>query len=147
MRNSKGVFFIFFFRLSSFFTRNLLLKIIGFPIRIIYTILIQWLLGIDIPDTTKIGRNLQVFHGQGLVVHKDTIIGKNVILRHNTTIGIAKVNFGVPIIEDNVNVGSNTVIIGPIRIGENSIIGAGSIIVKNIPPNSTVISKYSNIFN
>lgn len=60
--NSKGIIFITAFRTSSFFTNTKFLKIIGLPIRISYKILFQWVLGIDIDDTTKIGIGFNVYH-------------------------------------------------------------------------------------
>lgn len=136
--NSKNFVFNNFRRLSKFFSKNLFLKIIGFPIRFSYKIIVQWFLGIDVPDHTKIGKNFTIFHGQGLIIHSDTVIGDNVILRHNTTIGNSNSKGGCPVIGNNVDVGANAVIIGEIIIGENSIVGAGSVVIKNVPSNSIV---------
>lgn len=137
-QNSKGVLLLFAFRLSSFFVRNTLLKFIGFPIRIAYKILIQWIIGLDIPDTTKIGYAFNIYHGQSLIISKDTLIGNFVIVRQNTTIGNSHNNGGSPRIGDNVEIGANSVIIGDIYIGNNSIIAAGSVVVKNVPSNVVV---------
>ncbi len=136
--NMKGSIFIFFFRLSKFFVKNSFLKIIGFPIRILYKVLFQWVLGIDIPDQTEIGKGFVVYHGQGLIINSSTIIGENVIVRQNTTIGSSKPGGGAPIIKNNVNIGANSVVIGEIVIGENSTIGAGSVVIRDVPENSTV---------
>lgn len=136
--NSKGQLFIYFFRLSSYFNKNKFLKIIGFPIRIFYKFTFQWFLGIDIPDNTKIGKGFNVFHGQGLIINGNTIIGDNVMVRQNTTIGNAKPGGGCPIIENNVQVGANCVIIGDVTIGERSVIGAGSVVIKDVEKNSLV---------
>lgn len=59
--NTKGVLFISAFRISNFFTKNKILKILGFPIRMLYKIIFQWILGIDLVDTTKIGFLFNVF--------------------------------------------------------------------------------------
>lgn len=110
-----------------------MLKLIGFPVRMAYRLFVQWILGIDIPDTTKIGRNFNVYHGQGLIINSSAVIGDNVTIRHNTTIGNAKENGGCPIIGNNVNIGANSVIIGEITIGDNAVIAAGSVVVKDVP--------------
>lgn len=131
--NTKGRFFLLCYKTSKFFTRNSFLKLIGFPIRMSYRLFVQWILGIDIPDTTKIGRNFNVFHGQGLIINSSAIIGDDVTIRHNTTIGNAKENGGCPVIGNNVNIGANSVIIGEITIGDNSVIAAGSVVIKDVP--------------
>ena len=145
--NSKGIIFICAFRISHFFTKNKILKILGFPIRLLYKILFQWVLGIDIDDTTKIGFGFNVYHGQSLIINSATIIGKNVIVRHNTTIGIAKEGGNCPIIGDNVSIGANAVVIGNIKIGANSIIGAGSVVIRDVPQNAVVAGNPAKIIN
>jgi len=131
--------FVLFFRISHFFSRSLLLRIIGLPVRIVFKIL-SILFSIDLSDKTRIGKNFKIDHGQGLVINYKTIIGDNVILRQNTTIGNkGQGDLKCPIIGNNVNIGANVVIIGNIEIGDNCIIGAGSVIIKNIPKNSIVV--------
>ncbi|MDO6470719.1 serine O-acetyltransferase [Maribacter sp. 1_MG-2023] len=143
--NTKGLLFIILFRISQFFTKNIILKIIGIPVRILYKIFVEWILGIEIPDTTTIKGGLKVMHGQGLIVNTNTKIGEYVTLRHNTTIGNSKPGGKSPIIENNVDIGANCVVIGDIIIGENSIIGAGSVVVKSIPPNSIAVGNPARV--
>lgn len=144
-KNSKGIFFIIAFRISNFFSKNRILRFIGFPLRILYKVNIQWILGIDIPDSTSIGFGFNVYHGQGLIINSSTIIGKNVIVRHNTTIGNAKKRGGSPIVENDVEIGANSVIIGSITIGGHSIVAAGSVVVKDVPPFSVVAGNPAKI--
>jgi putative colanic acid biosynthesis acetyltransferase WcaB len=137
-KNTKGKIFLVAFKISKIFTLNKTFCIIGIPIRLTYKILFQWILGIDIPDRLRVGKNFQVFHGQGLIINEDVIIGNNVLVRQNTTIGVAKDGGESPVIGDNVNIGANSVVIGAIKIGNNSIIAAGSIVVEDVPENSVV---------
>jgi putative colanic acid biosynthesis acetyltransferase WcaB len=143
--NTKGTVFLCFFRVSGLFTKNLFLRIIGLPIRLIYKLFIQWILGIDIPDSTKIGANFNLFHGIGVVINASTIVGDNVTIRQCTTIGNARPSGGSPIIGDNVEIGSNVVIIGEIRVGKNSTIGAGSVLTTDIPDNSVVVGNPARV--
>jgi serine acetyltransferase len=104
---------------------------------------VQWVLGIDVPATMRIGGGFCVWHGQGLVIHERCIIGENVTARHNTTIGQKHDDGGAPVIGNNVNISAQCIIIGEITIGDNCKIGAGTLINKTIPPGSLV---YGNPF-
>jgi serine acetyltransferase len=137
--NTKGLIIISCLRLSNIFTRSRLLKILGFPIRFVYKLTIQWIIGCDIPDTTRIGPGCVIFHGQGLVINSAVLIGANCTLRQNTTIGVSRQDGGCPIIGNNVDIGANTVIIGEICVGDFAVIGAGSVITKNIPAYSVCV--------
>lgn len=145
--NTKGRIFLILFRTSSFFLKNRGLKVIGFPIRIFYKLVVQWFMGIDIPDATSIGFGFNVYHGQGLIINKATIIGRNVMVRHNTTIGVATENGLAPRIGDHVVIGANSVIIGNITIGDNSVIGAGSVVIKDVPSNSKAVGNPARIIS
>jgi serine acetyltransferase len=137
-KNSKSSFIMFFYRLSAFFTGSRFLKIIGIPVRAFYKFFFHWIMGVEIPDTVRIGKGFEVFHGQGLVINPGVVIGDNVVLRHNTTIGNAREGGKCPVIGNNVQVGANVVILGDIIIGDNSVIAAGSVVVKSVPPDSMV---------
>lgn len=137
--NKKGLFFLILFRSSNYFASgNLILRIIGMPIRIIYMLFVQWILGIDIPDKTVIGANLNVWHGQGLIIHPACIIGDNVTLRHNTTIGQKNPLELPPVIGNNVDISAHVMIIGNITIGDNVLIGGLTLVNKDVPSNSIV---------
>jgi putative colanic acid biosynthesis acetyltransferase WcaB len=136
--NTKGVFFLRTFRRSNYFTKTKLRRFIGMPYRVYYKICFNYILGIDIPDTTSIGKSFNVFHGQGLVISEKTLIGDYVTVRQSTTIGNAIPGGGCPAIGNHVEIGANSVLIGEIKIGDNSIIAAGSVVVKDVPPNVLV---------
>lgn len=117
--------------------------------RFFYQILIEWILGIELPWDTQIGENLKLHHGHGLVVNHKTIIGANCTLRHSTTIGNKKLNDGSlsasPKIGNNVDIGAHVVIIGSIKVGDNAVIGAGSIVIKDVPDGAVVVGNPAKI--
>jgi serine O-acetyltransferase len=99
------------------------------------------LTGIEIHPGATIGEGFFIDHGMGVVIGETSEIGKNVTLYHGVTLGGTSWNKGKrhPTIEDNVIVGAGAAILGPIRVGENSKIGSGSVVNKEVPPNSTVV--------
>ena len=122
------------------------MKYILFPYLAAYKFLIEWVFGIEIPYNANIGKGLIVYHGLGLVINKYTTIGSNCILRHTTAIGNKElVRSDCPIIGDNVNIGAHVCIVGKIKIGDNSIIGAGSIVTKYVPANAVVAGNPAKI--
>ncbi|RRB04223.1 serine O-acetyltransferase [Larkinella rosea] len=147
--NIKGRLVCIAFRLATTATANKLLFIILIPYLILYRIFVEWFLGIEIPYKTKTGKGLIIYHGQALVVNDGSVIGENCTLRHSTTIGNKQLSDNTfskcPVIGNNVDIGSNVCIIGPIRIGNSVTIGAGSVIVKDIPDYAVVVGNPARI--
>lgn len=114
------------------------LRWIGWPHRAAYTLIVVWELGIELNYRAQIGPGLRLFHGTALVVHEKTQIGSNCTLRHCTTIGMRNGEDDVPVIGDNVDIGSNSVLIGKIHIGDGARIGAGSVVVSDVPAGTSV---------
>lgn len=134
--NTKGKFFIKSFRKANAISKySGLRRKLGSLYRAYYKVVFNYLFGIDIPDTTSLGFGFNVFHGQGLVISSDTVIGNNVTVRQNTTIGNSVPGSKSPRIGNNVNIGAHVVIIGDINVGDNVIIAAGSVVIKDVPSN------------
>ena len=150
-KNFKSIIVLILFRLSSFFQlskNNILIYLVGIPFLVFYRIVIEWILGIEIPAGCNIKGGLIIDHGQALVLNRNVIIGENCRLRNSTTIGIKMGidgNNKCPIIGNNVDIGANVVIIGDIEIGDNVIIGAGSVVTKSIPKNTIVVGNPARI--
>ncbi len=148
-RNIKGRLILLMFRIAAIGSKNKYLFLFLLPYLIFYRITIEWILGIELPYKTKIGKGLVIHHGQALIINDSVQIGNNCILRHCTTIGNKQIGIDQfspsPIIGNNVDIGSNVCIIGPIKIGDNVKIGAGSVIVKDIPSNSIVVGNPARI--
>jgi putative colanic acid biosynthesis acetyltransferase WcaB len=110
--------------------------LIGFA----YRVFIEWVLGVELPWRLTIGPGLRLYHGVGTVVNDGCVIGSNVTLRHNVTIGHTKAGGPCPIIHDGVDIGAGAIIIGGITIGANARIGAGALVVHDVPAGATVVS-------
>lgn len=107
-----------------------------------YQISVEWILGIELPWDTQVGPGLQLQHGRGLVVNFQTVIGDDCVLRNTTTIGNKKLRDGTysqaPRIGNRVDIGAHAVIIGAVTIGDDAVIGAGAVVVKDVPARAVV---------
>jgi serine O-acetyltransferase len=99
------------------------------------------LTGIEIHPAAKIGRRLFIDHGMGAVIGETAIVGDDVTLYQGVTLGGTGKEHGKrhPTLEDNVVVGGGAKILGNIVVGKNCRIGAGSVVLRNVPDNSTVV--------
>jgi serine O-acetyltransferase len=99
------------------------------------------LTGIEIHPAAQIGRRLFIDHGLGVVIGETAIVGDDVTLYQDVTLGGTGKEQGKrhPTIEDHVVVGSGARILGNITVGKNCRIGAGSVVLRNVPENSTVV--------
>lgn len=97
--------------------------------------------GIEIHPGAKIGRRFFIDHGMGVVIGETCEIGDNVIVFQGVTLGGTGKEKGKrhPTIQDNVLIATGAKVLGSITIGENSKIGAGSVVLKEVPPHSTVV--------
>lgn len=97
--------------------------------------------GIEIHPGAQIGKGFFIDHGHGVVIGETTIIGDNVTLYQGVTLGGTGKESGKrhPTIEDNVMISVGAKVLGSFTIGENSKIGAGSVVLNEVPPNSTVV--------
>lgn len=101
----------------------------------------RFLTGIEIHPGAKIGKGFFIDHGMGVVIGETAEIGDNVTLYHQVTLGgvSLKKEKRHPTLKDNVVVGAGAKILGPFTVGENSKIGANSVVIREVPPNSTVV--------
>jgi serine O-acetyltransferase len=102
----------------------------------------RFLTGIEIHPGAEIGRGFFIDHGNGVVIGETAEIGENVLIFHQVTLGNSDFNASGkrhPNIGDNVIIGAGAKILGPITIGSHSLIGAGTIVTKDVPPYSVVV--------
>ncbi|MCE9619588.1 MAG: serine O-acetyltransferase [Planctomycetes bacterium] len=104
----------------------------------------RWLTGIEIHSGAKIGRNFMIDHGMGVVIGETAQIGDDVILYHGVTLGGVSLVPGKrhPTIGNRVVIGAGAKVLGNITIGDDSRIGANSVVVESVPPNSTIVGLY-----
>lgn len=97
--------------------------------------------GIEIHPGATIGKGLFIDHGTGVVIGETAVIGDNVTLFQGVTLGGTGKETGKrhPTVEDNVMISAGAKVLGSFIIGENSKIGAGSVVLSPVPPNSTVV--------
>jgi serine O-acetyltransferase len=101
----------------------------------------RFLTGVEIHPGAQIGRRLFIDHGVGVVIGATAIVGDDVTLYQGVTLGGTGKEHGKrhPTIEDNVVVGGGAKILGNITVGRNCRIGAGSVVLRNVPEDSTVV--------
>ena len=138
-----GVKAVFFHQISNFFYKagfDLIARIISQTIR--------FFTGIEIHPGAKIGKNLFIDHGMGVVIGETSEIGDNVTIYHNVTLGGSSPSIDSerqrhekrhPTIGNDVVIGSGAQIIGPIKIGNNARIAANAVVVKDVPENATMV--------
>ena len=138
-----GVKAVFFHRIANFFSVakfDLIARIISQFSR--------FLTGIEIHPRAKIGKNLFIDHGMGVVIGETSEIGDNVTIYHMVTLGGISPSINSndqrgskrhPTLMDNVVVGSGAQVLGPVVIGKNAKIGANAVVTKDVPENAVMV--------
>ena len=138
-----GVKAVFFHHISNFFYKagfDLIARIVSQTIR--------FFTGVEIHPGAKIGKNLFIDHGMGVVIGETSEIGDNVTIYHAVTLGGSSPSIDSerqrhekrhPTIGNDVVIGSGAQIIGPIKVGNNARIAANAVVVKNVPENATMV--------
>ena len=138
-----GVKAVFFHRIANFFSiakLDLIARIISQFSR--------FLTGIEIHPRAKIGKNLFIDHGMGVVIGETSEIGDNVTIYHMVTLGGISPSINSndqrgskrhPTLMDNVVVGSGAQVLGPVVVGKNAKIGANAVVTKDVPENAVMV--------
>tara|TARA_Y100000590_G_scaffold417489_1_gene517294 strand:- start:674 stop:1243 length:570 start_codon:yes stop_codon:yes gene_type:complete len=138
-----GVKAVFFHRIANFFSLakfDLIARIISQFSR--------FLTGIEIHPKAKIGKNLFIDHGMGVVIGETSEIGDDVTIYHMVTLGGISPSINSdeqrdikrhPTLKNNVVVGSGAQVLGPVTVGENAKIGANAVVTKNVPENAVMV--------
>jgi serine O-acetyltransferase len=112
------------------------------PFSMVYHVLfkfVQIVAGIELPCEVRVGRNFRIDHSGGIVVSGYARFGDNCRIRTGVVIGLAHTERPcAPVFGNNVDVGAGAKILGPITIGDNVLIGANAVVVKDVPSDSVV---------
>jgi len=93
------------------------------------------LCGARVPHRVAIGENSILGHGgSGIVIHPDALIGRNVVIGQQVTIGGTGKSGRLPVIEDDVYLGAGCKILGNVTVGHNSVVGANAVVTRSVPP-------------
>jgi len=101
----------------------------------------RFLTGVEIHPAAKIGRRFFIDHGAGVVIGETTEIGDDVLIYQGVVLGgtSREKTKRHPTIGNRVVIGAGAILLGPIKVGDGAKIGAGSVVIKDVPPNSTVV--------
>lgn len=115
-------------------------KLLRAPLSVGYKVLftgINWAWGIDLSYTVKVGRRVRIWHHGGIWIGARSI-GNDVHIRHNTTLGVAARDetSKKPIIGDRVDIGTGACVLGAVTVGDDCVIGANSVVLKDLPKGS-----------
>lgn len=118
-------------------------RLLRAPLTLVYRVLykmVEWTCGISLPYTVRLGRRVRIWHHSGMILHARSI-GNDVHIRHNTTFGVARrnQNLAIPTIEDNVDIGCGVCVLGDVIVGRDSVIGANSVVLKDVPAGSLAV--------
>ncbi len=128
------------FRLASKRYESTLHRYLLLPVHIIYHLYSNFILNIEIPIGTQIGSPFIIWHGSGLIINRNSKLGKGIVVRNGVVIGNDGHNDSCPVILDGCSFGANSVVTGNITIGKNTKIGPCSFVNFNVDDNSKVIS-------
>lgn len=147
--NPKGMLVMVLFRVAHLLRRSIITFILFLPYFLLYRVFVEWVLCIELPWKTRIGPGLRIDHGQALVVNDNTVFGAGCIVRNSTTIGNKRLKDGSysasPRFGDRVDIGANAIIIGPITIGDDAAIGAGAVVLKDVPAGHVAVGNPARI--
>lgn len=140
--NLKGTFLVTHFRVANWLRyAPKAIYYLGVPYLVWYKFFIEWIIGFELPCSTRVGKGLLVHHGTGVVINPKSVIGDNCCLLHQVTIGTKGDGdtAQTPIIGDDVIIGVGAKILGGVTIGDRARIGAAALVMKDVPSDMVAI--------
>lgn len=113
------------------------------PFSFIYRVLrtlVQVMTGIELHCETRVGRRLLIEHFGGIIISGDAVIGDDVVIRQGVTIGLRTTGRrGAPVIGNRVDIGAGAKLLGPIRVGDDAVIGANAVVLCDVPDGALAV--------
>ncbi|GAA4740190.1 hypothetical protein GCM10023350_25790 [Nocardioides endophyticus] len=110
-----------------------------------YRVIVDWILGVEIPPGTNIGGGLRLHHAHGIVIHGATIIGRDVEIHQGVTLGARRTGSDCPTIGSRVKIGTGAIIIGAVTIGDDAKIGAGAVVISDVPARGIAVGNPARV--
>ena len=117
-------------------------------LRVVYRVLhtvVETATGITLPKEARVGPGLRIWHFGCIVVHPQAVIGANCTLRQGVTLGVRRDGGPCPVLEDGVELGAFAQVLGGVRIGRGSTIGALSLVLDDVPPGCVAVGAPARI--
>lgn len=114
-------------------------KLLSLVYRVLFK-LVQILTGIELPCEVQIGRNFVIDHSGGIVISGYARFGDNCRIRNGVVVGLSRIDRPcAPVIGNNVDIGAGAKLLGAITIGDNVLIGANAVVVRDVPADSVAV--------
>lgn len=138
----QGLWVIWLHRLGNW-RMNIRIRLLRIPFSIVYRLAykaMECITGISLHYTVPIGRRVRIYHHSGIILHAQSI-GNDLHVRQNTTMGVISRHRldKIPTIGDRVDIGCNVCILGSVTVGDDAVIGAGAVVIHDVPPGATVV--------
>ncbi|MFT7073691.1 serine O-acetyltransferase [Patiriisocius sp. Uisw_017] len=140
----QGLWALFVYRSGHRIYKSKLPKLFKKPLLILWVLwqkLIEISAGISIPYTAIIGHSFYIGHFGGIIVNANAVIGDNCNISQGVTIGVSGkgAQRGVPILGNNIYIGAGAIVAGKINIGDGAVIGANSLVIRDVASGTTVV--------
>jgi|WetSurMetagenome_2_1015567.scaffolds.fasta_scaffold00022_50 serine acetyltransferase len=116
-------------------------RVLGSPLAVFAPLraLLRVVLHVEVPESA-FQNGLRLVHPYNVIIHPNARIGKNVVVYHMVTLAVKKTgpHAGAPVLEDDVTIFPHAVVLGNVRVGRGAVIGAGSIVVRDVPAGASV---------
>jgi putative colanic acid biosynthesis acetyltransferase WcaB len=123
-------------------------SVLARPLNMAHKLFTSGVLSVEIPIETQIGAGCRIFHPFAIVINSQAQIGERCILRNSVTVGNVVRNgeaTASPIIGNDVELGAGCLVLGPIHVGNGAVVGAGAVVVHDVPPDAVVIGQAAQV--